>query len=113
MVARTEDLRHAGTTCHEVGRLLESPATAFKMDAAPTARCFGLVEGASEHLGEHYLDFYTEINDYVTDLRQKLGTSGEALLAASRRLEAVEKHTRAEITKLPIDLKGNGHPVPR
>ncbi|MEV0197803.1 hypothetical protein [Nonomuraea sp. NPDC050691] len=93
-------IKSAGGVCGEVGRVLKGHAEAFAVDAAPTARCFGLVEGASRQLDEHYGDFYTELNDYVGDLHKKLAAAGEALTRISRNQERTEDHTWAEAARL-------------
>ncbi|MEU8247308.1 hypothetical protein [Nonomuraea sp. NPDC048916] len=95
------DVKSAGARCAAVGRILEERAGAFRDDAAPTPRCFGLVEGASRELDDHYLDFYTEVSDYVTDLHQKLTTAGAALMLIGRNQELVDAHEREHMDRLP------------
>ncbi|WP_229697623.1 hypothetical protein [Nonomuraea cavernae] len=95
------DIKSAGSRYIALGSALEERARAFRDDAAPTPRCFGLVEGASRELDDHYLDFYTETSDYITDLHRKLTAAGTALLRIGRNQERVEAHEQEQIRRLP------------
>ncbi|GII76578.1 hypothetical protein Sru01_15600 [Sphaerisporangium rufum] len=86
-------LRAAAAACTAAGEALVCTDDLFRWNAAPTARCFGLVEGASDELAGHYRDFHTEVGDFLGALSSGLETAATVLAAAADRIERTEELT--------------------
>ncbi|MEU0484446.1 hypothetical protein ABZ260_35360 [Streptosporangium sp. NPDC006013] len=76
-------LTKSGNDLKDAGDALKAPLEMFKINAAPTSSCFGLVPQGSEELAEGYQDFFRETTQILEALQVDLSGSGVGLMINS------------------------------